>query len=34
MACKYAYLLPLWIAFIVHQLVFSPYFETLRNSNK
>ena len=26
MACRYAYLLPLWIAFLVHQVLFSSHF--------
>lgn len=32
MACRYAYLFPIWVAFLVHQLIFSPHFQTLRTS--
>jgi hypothetical protein len=30
--CKYAYLLPLWVAFFVHQILFSTHCQGLRNS--
>ncbi len=30
MTCKYSYLLPIWTALIIHQIIFSPQFESLR----